>query len=86
MKKIFKSIATGAIKGFPVINSIIAEIKKSKTLTAPANDTPTTAVEKEKFNYVALIAELATVGLIFSFVTKKITIDELLQLIGLLGN
>lgn len=85
MKKILRSVGKGIINGFPVIQSVILEIKKSKGITTPEVDPATGNPINKENKTISIIAEIATVGLIFAFVTKKITIDELLQLISLIG-
>lgn len=85
MKKILLSIGKGALNGFPVIQSIVREVKKSKGEPLSPIDPVTGVPIKQSFNVISLIAEIGTVALIIAFVAKKITIDELMQLRSLLG-
>jgi hypothetical protein len=70
MKKILLAIGSGSLKGLPFSQTF------KKVTSGEKLDT---------LDWVAIIAELATVGLIAAFVFGKITFDDLLKLIGLLN-
>lgn len=70
MKKILLAIKSGGLKGIPLTQTV------KKIASGEKLDT---------LDIISIIAEFATVGLIFAFVFKKITFDDLLRLIGLLN-
>lgn len=71
MKKIFSAVIQGVVKGLPLLRSTKEVVQSDKKL--------------DVFDYTSLIVELSVVGLIAAFVFKKISWQELLNLIGLIG-
>ncbi len=83
MKKgIFKSIGKGILNGFPLIQSIVKNVKGVKENNTVGDGT--TPPEKKSFDIVSIITEAAIVVLIVAFATGKISIESLERLIGLI--
>lgn len=90
MIQIFKQIGLGFINGFPLIQSIRKNIKGVRGTLKEIPAEPTIEnpeqTEKQPFNYVSLITEICTVGLIVTFVFHKINIEDLKYLLQIIKN
>lgn len=79
MKKLFQSIGKGALRGFPMIQGIVQEIKnRNNPIAAPGDDG---ATKPAGIDWVSIIIELAVVYFAIQFVKGNITIDQLTQII-----
>ena len=87
MKKgIFKSIGKGILNGFPLIQSIVSNVKGIKNnndAIVPMDSTK--EVEKQKFDVLALLTEATIVVLIIAFMLGKIDMISLEKLILLIN-
>lgn len=83
MKKIFKSLAEGIVRGLPLGNTgkklgqyLIEKIR--------GKETSTTATTPASPDLIAIITEVAMVVLIIFFALKKISNEDLISLLKLL--
>lgn len=90
MIEILKQIGKGVINGFPLVQSIIRNIKgvrgtRKEILPNPTVENPD-QTDKKPFNVIALISEVGTFVLILAFIFHKITFEDFKNLLETLKN
>lgn len=81
MKKVFSSIGKGIINGFPLIQSIITNVKGVKQSASTIGDSDNPPVKKS-FDIISILTELSIVILITCFISGKISVHDLENLIN----
>ena len=86
MKMIFKSIGKGILNGFPLVQSVIKEIRESKKIkdeSIISDVDKGEQVNKTGLDIASLIAEIVTLIIILGFVFGKITFEQVINLLNL---
>ena len=84
-KKILGSLLKGIGNGFPLLQTIGKLIKKQPGVAAVVAEVanPNAPAEAPKTDYVALVAEIVTAGIIVAVIFGKISIEDAIRLVNL---